>query len=114
MSRTPRPHRPAVGDQPSSLIIGDPPPVAPYPLQRGGRAVPDRTRTPDIGAACHDTRRVVPAPTSTDELREGELGTTTGNSEPMPKTSQEYGDSVRETRGVRIRPERPGGVRLMS
>ena len=23
--------------------------------------VPDRTRTPDIGAACHDTRKVAPA-----------------------------------------------------
>jgi hypothetical protein len=37
-------------------------PVAPYPLRVGGRVAPDRSRAPDIGAACHDTRKVAPAP----------------------------------------------------
>jgi hypothetical protein len=36
-------------------------PVAPYPLRVGGRAVPDRSRAPDIGSACADTDVVAPA-----------------------------------------------------
>jgi hypothetical protein len=50
-----------------------------------------------------------PEPRFTDELRSGiEMGTSRGNSEALPKTSQEHGDSVREARGVRTRPRRPG------
>jgi hypothetical protein len=83
-------------------------PTESYPLRRGGRAVPDRTRPPDIGAACHDTRKVVRAPSFTDENRSGvEMGTTRGNNE-VQKTAVEYGDSVREARGVRTGPVRPG------
>jgi hypothetical protein len=85
-------------------------PVEPYPLRRGGRAAPDPSRAPDIGGACHDTRKVSPAPAFTDELRDGiELGTTTGNNVAVPKTSQEYGHAVTEARhGQRTRPPRPG------
>jgi hypothetical protein len=42
-------------------------PVEAYPLRSGGRAAPDRSRAPDIGAACHETRTttsVAPAPPS--------------------------------------------------
>jgi hypothetical protein len=108
--RTPRPHRPAAGDQPASHIIGDPPPGEVYPLQRGGRAaVPDRSREPRIGAACYDTDRVPAPPAFTDELRSGVEGIgTRGNDEPTPKTAQEFGDAVRKARGVRTRPARPG------
>jgi hypothetical protein len=84
-------------------------PVEPYPLRRGGNAVPDRTREPDIGAACHDTRKVAPAAAFTDENRSGiEFGTTRGNYEPVPRTTMEFGDARREARGVRTRPVRPG------
>jgi hypothetical protein len=79
-------------------------PVAPYPARRGGVAVPDRTREPDIGAACHDTRQVSPAPRVDPTTNAGpEVG-------PVEdaKTRQEHGDAVRESRGVRTRPVRPG------
>jgi hypothetical protein len=90
-------------------VIGDPPPVEVYPLERGGRAVPDRSREPRIGAASYDTDRVPAPPAFTDELREGvELGSTRGNNEPVPKTTQEFGDDCREARSVRTRPVRPG------
>jgi hypothetical protein len=109
MARTPRPHRPAVGDQPSSHVIGDPSPSEVYPLKTGGRAVPDRSREPGIGAASHDTRKTAPAPAFTDELRSGvELGTTVGDAEPVPKATMEFGDARRQARGVRTRPVRPG------
>jgi hypothetical protein len=114
MAREPKPIGPARGFAGPGADLGDPPPVEPYPIKRGGRAVPDRTRTPDIGPACGDTRHVVegdvasPAPRLTDELRSGiDMGTTRGNNE-VPKTTQEHGDSVREARGVRTRPSRPG------
>jgi hypothetical protein len=109
MARTPRPHRPALGDGPASHVIDGEPPVEVYPLERGGRAVPDRSRPPRIGAACYHTDRVPAPPTLTDELREGvELRSTRGNNEPVPKTTQEFGDDRREARGVRVRPLRPG------
>jgi hypothetical protein len=108
VSRTPRPHRPGAGDLPSNRVLGDEPPVGLYPLQRGGRAVPDRSREPRIGPACYDTDTTAPAPSFSDELRSGvELGSPHGTN-VVQKTSQEYGDSVREARGVRTRPERPG------
>jgi hypothetical protein len=48
---------------------------------------------------------VVATPAFTDELRSGvEMGTSRGNNAAMPKTTQEYGDSVRKARGVRTRP----------
>jgi hypothetical protein len=119
MAREPMPIRPAGGFAGSGTDLGDPPPAKPYALKRGSRAaVPDRTRTPDIGPACGGTRFVVegdvssPAPRFTEELREGvELGTSRGNNEAVPKTTQEYGDSVREARSVRTRPVRPGAHR---
>ena len=75
-TRTPKPHKVGNRNQPPDTALGDPPPTAPYPIRRGGHATPDRSRMPDIGAACHDTRKVMPAPAFTDELREGvELGT---------------------------------------
>lgn len=83
-------------------------PVEPYPLRRGGKATPDRSQPPDIGAACHDTRKVSPAPASTDELRDGIEGIGTFGNNQVQKTAQEYGDSVREARGIRTRPVRPG------
>jgi hypothetical protein len=50
-----------------------------------------------------------PAPRFTPELREGvEFGSSRGNSEPVPKTSQEFGDRRRAKRGTRTRPPRPG------
>ena len=112
MSRAPKSrdqrYRTSVG-APRDLTAEVETPVAPYPLRRGGRAVPDRSQPPDSGAACHDTRKVAPAPTFTDELRSGvELGTTRGNNEVVPKTAQEAGDARRERRGVRVRPPRPG------
>jgi hypothetical protein len=84
--------------------------VAPYPLRHGGVATPDRSRTPDIGAACHDTRKVSPAPAFTDELRSGvERGTARGNNEAVPKTTEDYGNTVTEARhGQATRPPRPG------
>jgi hypothetical protein len=96
--------------------LGDPPPAKVYPLKRGGRAVPDRSREPEIGSACGDTRAVVEGdvaaatPRFTDELRSGvELGTTRGNNEAVSKTSQEYGNAVTEARhGQATRPARPG------
>ena len=42
------------------------------------------------------------------EVEGVELGTSRGNSEARPKTSQEYGDARRARRGVRTRPPRPG------
>jgi hypothetical protein len=108
MSRTPRPHRPGAGDSLSNRVIGDEPPVPPYPLRRGGVATPDRSQPSPIGPACYDTDTTAPAPAFTDELRSSvELGTTRGNNE-VQKTSQEHADSVRESRGVVTRPVRPG------
>lgn len=116
MARTPKPIGPAQGFAGPGADLGDPPPAEVYEIRRGGRAIPDRSRTPDIGPACHDDTRFVvegdvksPQPRFTDELREGvELGSSRGNNEAVPRTSQEYGDSVREARGVRTRPPRPG------
>jgi hypothetical protein len=102
--RTPQPHRPGNANQPTNRVLGDEPPVAPYPLKRGGRAVPDRSREPSIGGACVDTDRLPPA--FTEELRSGvETGLATENA----KTRQEHGDAVREARGVRTRPVRSVG-----
>ena len=71
MSRTPTPRnrafRTSVG-APVDLTAAVEAPVEPYPLRRGGSAAPDRTQPPDIGGACHDTRKVSPAPAFTDEL----------------------------------------------
>jgi len=87
-------------------------PVEPYPLRRGGNAVPDRSQPPDVGAACHDTRRVSPAPAFTDELRDGPEVGTFGNNVAVPKVSQEYGNAVTEARhGAATRPPRPGAHR---
>jgi hypothetical protein len=84
-------------------------PVEPYPLRRGGVAVPDRSRAPDIGAACHDTRKVSPALAFTDELRSGVEAIGTRGNREVQKTAQEYGDAVTETRhGQATIPPRPG------
>ena len=109
MSRNPKNVQPNRGYAGTGRIVGDEPPVEVYPLERGGKATPDRSQPPRIGAACYDTDRVPAPPAFTNELREGvEMGTSRGNNEPVPKTSQEYGDSVRGSRGVRTRPVRPG------
>jgi hypothetical protein len=43
--------------------------------------VPGRTRTPDIGAACHETRKVAGKPATTEENRRGvDIGTPRGSS----------------------------------
>jgi hypothetical protein len=103
VSRTPNPRQPGNANHPN-LVIGDEPPVGLYPLRRGGRAVPDRSREPVIGPACDDTDTTAPSPVFSDELRSGvELGTPRGN-DAVQKTTQEYGDLLREARGVRTRP----------
>ena len=109
MSRSAKPLRPGQSYGGPNRVLGDEPPAEVYELRRGGRAVPDRTREPDIGAACHDTRKVAPAPSHTEELRSGvETGTTRGNN-TVAKTAQEYGNSVTESRhGQATRPPRPG------
>jgi hypothetical protein len=115
VSRSPKPIGPAQGFAGEGVDLGDPAPAKPYAPKVASRAaVPDRSREPVIGP-CAETRFTVegdvasPAPRFTDELRSGvEMGTTRGNSEAVPKSSQEYGDSVREARGVRTRPVRPG------
>jgi hypothetical protein len=49
---------------------------------------------------------LVPAPAIVEESRGGVEHGLRGNNE-IQKTAQEYGDSVREARGVRTRPVRP-------
>ena len=95
-------------------VLGDPPPVAPHPLKRGGRAVVDRSREPEIVPRLPrhplGSRRRFARPDATlhDELHQGvEIGTTRGNNEPEAIcTRQEFGDSVRQVRGVSTRPVR--------
>jgi hypothetical protein len=108
MAREPRPrdrrYRTSVG-APVDLTAAVETPVEPYPLRRGGRAVPDRTRPPDIGAACHDTRKVSPAAYVDPEWN---AGPEVGPRENL-KSRQEHGHDVTETRhGQRTRPPRPG------
>jgi hypothetical protein len=109
MSRTPKPIGPNSGFAGDGDVLGDPAPVAPYPIKRGGQAAPDRSRAPEIGPHC-DTRSVVasdtlsPAPRVNPSTNAGpQLGPVEN-----AKTRQEHGDAVRESRGVRTRPERPG------
>jgi hypothetical protein len=81
VTREPHPNSPG-RDPLASRNLGDPPLAEVYPLRRGGRAVPDRSRAPEIGAACHDTRKVSAPFTETEELRSGvEFGSTRGNTE---------------------------------
>jgi hypothetical protein len=109
MPRNPRSHRPGTGDQPPNHMVGDPPAAGEYPLRRGGRAVPDRSREPVIGPSCVDTDYVGPPVVVNPETNaSSDFGSTRGNNEPVPKTTQDYGDMVREARGVRTRPVRPG------
>jgi hypothetical protein len=107
MTREPQPrdqrYRTSVG-APVDLTAAVEAPVEPYPLKRGGRAVPDRSRAPVIGPACVDTDRVSP-PAHTDP--DWNAGPEVGPVENL-KTRQEHGDAVRESRGVRTRPVRPG------
>jgi hypothetical protein len=104
MAREPKNLRPGEGYGGRNRVLGDEPPVEVYPLRRGGRAVPDRSRAPDIGAACHDTDFVGPAARVDPNTNAGpEIGSTEN-----AKTRQEHGDAVREARGVRTRPVRPG------
>jgi hypothetical protein len=115
MAREPMPIRPAGGFAGPGADLGDPPPAEVYPLKRGGRAVPDRTREPVIGSACGDTRFVVegdvrsPEPRFTDELRSGvEMGTPRENT----KSRQEHGNAVTQARhGQATRPPCPGAHR---
>jgi hypothetical protein len=107
MTREPQPrdrrYRTTVG-APIDLTAAVEAPVAAYPIRRGGRAVPDRSSAPDIGAACSDTHFAGPAPRVDPNTNAGpEIGSTEN-----AKTRQEHGDAVREARGVRTRPVRPG------
>jgi hypothetical protein len=107
MAREPHPN-PSGRDPLRSRNLGDPPLAEVYELKRGGRAVPDRSREPVIGPDCVDTDKTVPGVATTEELRSGvEFGSTPGNTEAQG-TAQEHGDAVREARGVRTRPARPG------
>lgn len=104
MSRTPSPRR-----LPGTHVVGDPQPSEVYPLKRGGRAVPDRSRTPEIGPACKTTGAQTRSDkrfSSSEENRGGVAVGTYGNNE-VQKTAQEFGDARREARGVRTRPVRP-------
>jgi hypothetical protein len=112
MAREPMPIRPAGGFAGDGTVLGDPPPAEVYPLKRGGRAVPDRSREPVIGPACGNTRAVVegdvssPAPRFTEELRSG---VDVGSPREDAKTRQEHSDAVTEARhGQATRPPRPG------
>ena len=110
--RTPKPrdrrYRTSVG-APVDLTAAVETPVAPYPLRQGGQAVPDRSQPPDIGAACHDTRKVSPAPAFTAELSEGVKVGAVGNNVAVPKTSQDHGHAVTQSRHRQAtRPPRPG------
>jgi hypothetical protein len=66
VSREPRPKRAGFGPgdvrngEARAMVAAVEAPVEPYPLRSGGTAVPDRSREPDVGAACHDTRKVSP------------------------------------------------------
>jgi hypothetical protein len=103
-----RRYRTSVG-APQDLTAAVETPTEPYPLKQGGRAVPDRSQPPRIGAACADTDCTSPAVASTEELRSGvEFGSTRGNSEQTQKTFAENVDALREARGIRTRPPRPG------
>jgi hypothetical protein len=114
--RKPLPLGPTQGFAGDGEVLGDPPPAKRYALKRASRAaVPDRSREPIIGP-CAETCSVVEGdslsatPRFTEELRSGvEIGSTSGNNEALPKTSQEYGDAVTEARhGQATRPSRPG------
>jgi hypothetical protein len=107
MAREPQPrdprYRTTVG-APVDLTAAVETPVEPYPLCRGGRAVPDRSREPVIGPACVDTDRLSPQAHIDPDWNAGpEVGPVENT-----KTRQEHGDMVRERRGVRVRPVRPG------
>ena len=115
MPRNPKPIGPNGGFAGPGADLGDPPPVEPYEIRRGGRAVPDRTHQPVIGSACGDTIHVVegdvrsPEPRFTDELRSG---VDVGSPRENAKTRQEHGDAVTEARhGQATRPPRPGAHR---
>jgi hypothetical protein len=104
MSRTPKNLRPGEGHGGRGRVVGDPPPVEVYPIERGGRAVPDRSREPRIGAACYDTDTVAPAARVDPSTNAGpEIGPVEN-----AKTRQEFGEARRESRGVRTRPLRSG------
>ena len=109
MSRNPTPHKLGNRNQPPDMVLGDPAPAEVYEFPRGGRAVPERSHDPVIGPACPDAlgARAASAPYTTEENQVGvDLGRR-GNNE-QAKAAQEFGDSVREPRGVRTRPVSPG------
>jgi hypothetical protein len=108
MAREPQPrdprYRTSVG-APVNLTAAVETPVEPYPLKQGGRAVPDRSREPLIGPACHDTDYVGPAPLVDPTTN---AGPEVGPVENL-KSRQEHGHAVTEYRhGQRTRPPRPG------
>jgi hypothetical protein len=72
-------------------------PVAPYPRRSGGRAIPNRSRAPDIGAACHDTRKVAGRPLVRPEHNAGpSIGPTDSG---LPAKQSAYARARREGRG---------------
>ena len=81
MSRSPKPVRHTSTEAAAAAMAADlEAPSARY-VRRSDTAppVPGRTRTPDIGAACHETRKVADKPVNTDSLRKGvDIGTPTG------------------------------------
>jgi hypothetical protein len=106
MTRNAKPIRPNQAYGGPGRVLGDEAPTEVYPLRHGGRAVPDRTREPDIGAACHETRKVSPPVSNTEELRSG---VPTGSPVENTKTRQDYGNRVTESRhGQQTMPGRPG------
>jgi hypothetical protein len=104
MSRSPKPIKPNQGYAGTGRALGDPPAVPPYPLRRGGKATPDRSEFRGIGPACVDTDVTAPAARIDPESNRGPQ---VGPIENV-KTRQEHGDMMRESRGVRTRPVRPG------
>jgi hypothetical protein len=69
--------------------------------QTTNKAVPERSQT-ERGAACPETLKR-PGGVQIGDPSGPEIGPTEN-----AKTRQEHGDAVREARGVRTRPARPG------
>jgi hypothetical protein len=106
MSRTPKPETTNNRQSPkataaaagaAAMIAEVESPVSPYPARRGGRAIPDRSRAPDIGAACHDTRKDAGRPLVRPEHNAGpSIGPTDSG---LPAKQSAYARARREGRG---------------
>ena len=110
MSREPNERSARPGIAGPGHVLGDEPPVEVYPLQRGGRAVPDRSREPAHRRRLRrHTDRVPARPAFTDELRERRRAAE-HQRQQRARAEDDPGvrRPVREARGVRTRPVRPG------